>query len=96
LYEFNLGKGPSDRAKLYRYQGGWEGKSAKARDPETTALDSLKLRAERRFGYTFDTGDNWEHVIDVVAVAQAPTKGKFPRVTTKVGAAPPQYAEEDE
>ena len=96
LYEFNLGKGPGDRAKLYRYHGGWEGKPTKARNPETTALDSLKLQAERRFGYTFDMGDQWEHVIDVVAVAQAPTRGKFPRVTTTVGAAPPQYADEGE
>jgi hypothetical protein len=95
FYEFNLGKGSGDRVKLYRYHGGWDGKSTKARNPETTSLDSLKLQAERRFGYTFDMGDNWEHVIDVVAVAQAPTKGKFPRVTIKVGAAPPQYADED-
>jgi hypothetical protein len=96
LYEFDFGQGPGDRSKLYRYQGGWDGKSTQAKDPETTLLDSLRLQSEQRFGYTFDMGDNWEHVIDVVAVAPAPTKGKLPRVTTKVGAAPPQYAEEDE
>ncbi|HXH09734.1 MAG TPA: plasmid pRiA4b ORF-3 family protein [Alphaproteobacteria bacterium] len=95
LYEFNLGKGPSDRSKLYLFRGGWEGKSAKARDPEATTLDALKLRVGRRLGYTFDMGDNWEHAIEVVAIEERSTKGKYPRVTAKVGAAPPQYPDED-
>jgi hypothetical protein len=94
LYEFNLGKGPSDRSKLYLFRGGWEGKPATSRDPEATTLDALKLRVGRRFGYTFDMGDNWEHAIEVVAVETRPTKGKYPRVTAKVGAAPPQYPDE--
>jgi Plasmid pRiA4b ORF-3-like protein/Domain of unknown function (DUF6930) len=96
LYEFNLGKGPDDRSQRYLYGGGWDDKRTKGRDPETTTIDSLKLRAGRRFGYTFDMGDNWEHVIDVVSVEEAPAKGKYPRVTKKVGASPPQYPDEDE
>jgi hypothetical protein len=39
-------------------------------------------------------GDDREHVLDVLAVEEAPTKGKYPRVTAKVGAAPPQYPDE--
>jgi hypothetical protein len=96
LYEFNLGKGPGDRSKRYLYRTGWDDKSAKARDPETTTLDSLKLRAGRRFGYTFDMGDNWEHVIDTVSVKATAAKGKYPRLIKKVGASPPQYPDENE
>jgi hypothetical protein len=96
LYEFNLGKGPDDRSQRYLYGGGGDGESTKGKNPETTTLDSLKLRAGRRFGYTFDMGDNWEHVIDVVSVEEAAPKGKYPCVTKKVGASPPQYPEEDE
>ena len=96
LYEFNLGKGPDDRSQRYLYGGGGSGKSKKRKDPETTRLDALKLGAGRRFGYTFDMGDNWEHVIEVVSVDETAAKGKFPRVTKKVGASPPQYPDEDE
>ena len=96
LYEFNLGKGPGDGSKRYLSGGGWDDKSTTARAPETSTLDSLKLRAGRRFGYTFDMGDNWEHVIDVVSVTETSAKGKYPRVMKKVGASPPQYPDEDE
>ncbi len=47
------------------------------------------------FGYWFDFGDDWWHQIDVVeSVAPAP-KGKYPKITNRVGASPPQYAEFD-
>jgi hypothetical protein len=96
LYAFNLGQGPGDSSKRYLYSGGWDGKSPKARDPETTTLDSLKLRAGRHFGYTFEMGDNWQHVIDVMSVEEPSAKGKYPRVIEKVGASPPQYPDEDD
>ena len=41
-------------------------------------------------------GDNWEHVIEVVSVEESTAKGKFPRVTKKVGISPPQYPGEDD
>jgi len=96
LYEFNLGRGPDDRSQRYFYDGGGRGKSKPRKAPETTTLDALKLRTGGRFGYTFDMGDNWEHVIDVVSVEKTSARGKFPRVTQKVGASPPQYPDEDE
>jgi hypothetical protein len=96
LYEFNLGKGPNDGSKRYLYGGGWDSKSTKGKNPETTTIDVLKLRTGRRFGYTFDLGDNWEHVIEVVSVEETAPKGTYPRVTTKVGASPPQYPDEDD
>lgn len=95
LYEFNLGQGPRDRSKLYPHGGGRNSRSVQARDPEETRLDSLDLRAGRRFGYTFDLGDNWEHIIDVVAVEEGPVKGRYPRVVEKVGASPPQYPDDE-
>jgi hypothetical protein len=94
LYEFNLGKGPRDRSKLYSY-GGRNSRSVRTRDPEETRLDALDLRAGRHFGYTFDIGNGWEHIIDVVAVEDGPVKGRYPRVVEKVGASPPQYPEDE-
>jgi hypothetical protein len=91
LYEFNLGQGPRDRSKRYLYRGVRNSRSVQARDPEATTLDSLDLRPGRRFGYTFDMGDNWEHIIDVLAVEAGAAQGRYPRVVEKVGASPPQY-----
>jgi hypothetical protein len=97
LYEFNLGTGPGDRSQIYFYTGDWEeGDEGEGGDPEVTALAALDLQVGRRFGYTFDMGDQWEHVIEVVATTEATGKGKYPRVTKKTGDAPPQYPEDDE
>jgi hypothetical protein len=96
LYEFNLGTGPSDRSQIYFYTGGEGVDEESAGDPETTALATLDLQVERRFGYTFDMGDQWEHVVEVVATREGPGKGQYPRLTKKIGAAPPQYPEEDD
>jgi len=96
LYEFNLGKGPADRTRLYEYGEYEDGGTGGGNNPETTTLDALRLRVGRRFGYTFDMGDNWEHVIEVTARDEGPVKGKFPRITGRVGASPPQYPDGDE
>jgi hypothetical protein len=74
LYEFNLGRGPDDRSQRYFYDGGGRGQSKQKKAPETTTLDALKLRTGRRFGYTFDMGDNWEHVIEVASVEETFTR----------------------
>jgi len=96
LYEFNLGQGPADRSQIYCYNGGWETDDQEtAGDPTTIALEALNLQVGQRFGYTFDMGDQWEHVIEVLAVAEARGKGKYPRVAKKVGKAPPQYPDDD-
>jgi hypothetical protein len=96
LYEFNLGEGPHDQSALYMYSGGWDEPDEGAGNPETTMLGDLALEVGRRFGYIFDLGDQWAHVIEVVATKKATGKGKFPRVVKKVGTAPPQYPEDDE
>ncbi len=97
LYEFNLGEGPAERSQVYFYTGGLDADDdEEAGDPTTTTLDALNLEVGRRFGYTFDMGDQWEHVIEVVATAEARGKGKYPRIAKKVGKAPPQYPDDDD
>jgi hypothetical protein len=96
LYEFNLGEGPADRSQIYFYQGGWDSDEEDEGDPATTTLDALDLSVGQRFGYTFDMGDQWEHVIEVVGAKAARGKGQYPRVVKKVGTAPPQYPEDDD
>ena len=96
LYEFNLGQGPADRSQMYCYTGGWETDDNEAAgDPTTTTVGALNLQVGQRFGYTFDMGDQWEHVLEVVATVEARGKGKYPRLVKKVGKAPPQYPEDD-
>lgn len=95
LYEFNLGAGPADRSQIYFFTGGWEADDDSG-DPQATTLDELDLEVGRRFGYTFDMGDDWQHIIEVTAVTEGKGKGRYPRVVKKVGEAPPQYPEDDE
>lgn len=96
LYEFNLGSGPADRSQLYFYDGGWGDGDDDTGDPATTALDELDLSESQYFGYTFDMGDQWEHVIEVLSIKRGAGKGKYPRIGKKIGAAPPQYPDDDE
>jgi hypothetical protein len=96
LYEFNLGEGPGDRSQLYFYTGGGDASDDETTgDPTTTPLAALNLEVGRLFGYTFDMGDQWEHLIEVVATAEARGTVHYPRITKKVGKAPPQYPDDD-
>lgn len=38
------------------------------KESERVRLDSLKLRPKEKFGYLYDFGDNWEHIITVEKV----------------------------
>jgi len=44
----------------------------------------------------FDYGDDWMHQINVVNIEDAPARGRFPKITTRVGKSPPQYPDIDE
>ncbi len=57
---------------------------------------SLGLKVGRSFGYWFDFGDDWWHQINVEAIDDKAPKGKFPKVTKRVGKSPPQYADNEE
>jgi hypothetical protein len=96
LYEFNFGEGPEDRSEIYSYHSEWDDELEDAGDTDTTTLDSLNLEVGRYFGYIFDMGDYWEHVIEVAAVEGAPAKIESPRLLESVGPSPPQYPDEDD
>jgi hypothetical protein len=63
---------------------------------DQTTLDALGLKVGRSFGYWFDFGDDWWRQINVEAIDDKAPKGKFPKVTKRVGKSPPQYADEEE
>jgi len=101
MYEFQFGKGPMDpKARRYVLPSAFEDQGGEDNPPagrvDTTTIGSLGLKVGDRFGYWFDFGDDWWHQINVEAVEDKVPKGKFPKVTKKVGKSPPQYAEEDE
>jgi hypothetical protein len=102
LYEFQFGKGPNDpKAKRYVMQSDFDfgfgpDEENVAGDVSEATLDSLGLKLKQAFGYWFDFGDDWWHQINVAAIDDQSPKGKFPKVTQRVGKSPPQYMDEDE
>lgn len=99
LYEFLLGVGPDDRSAIYSLPAEVEFpcmEEEMAGDVRTTTIDSLGLEVGRAFGYHFDFGDDWLHQIDVTAIEDYSGKGKYPKITKKVGKSPPQYPDEDD
>jgi hypothetical protein len=99
-YEFHFGKGPMDPdGPRYVLRGAFqlsveEGKLSAGRVDQTT-IDSLGLKEGDLFGYWFDFGDDWWHQVNVEAVEEKASRGKFPRVTKRVGRNPSQYVHWD-
>jgi len=100
-YEFQFGKGPHDpKGTRYVVRGAAEPSSG--RGPRIaglvgwTTIGSLSLTVGRAFGYWFDFGDDWWHQINVVSIDDKAPKGKYPKVTKRVGKSPPQYPDLDE
>jgi hypothetical protein len=101
MYEFQFGKGPMDpKGPRYVLPSAFQSERSEENPPkgrvDQTTIDSLGLKVGDRFGYWFDFGDDWWHQVNVEAVEDKVPRGKFPRVTKKVGKSPPQYADEDE
>ena len=98
LYEFQIGRGPMD-PKGPRYTPravvGTCEDDAVTGHAEDTSIDDLKLKVGRAFGYWFDYGDDWMHQIDVVAIEGASGRGRYPKITARVGKSPPQYPDQD-
>ena len=101
MYEFQFGKRQMDpKARRYVLPNALEIQKGQPNPPigrvDETTLDSLDLKVSDRFGYWFDFGDDWWHQINVEAVEEKTLRGKYPRVTKRVGKSPPQYADLDE
>ncbi len=101
LYEFQIGgKGPNDpKARRYgfpAYQDDVDDDFKLAGDVKQTAIDALKLKKDDVFGYWFDFGDDWWHQVNVIEIEQKTPKGKYPKITNRVGQSPSQYTEVDE
>jgi hypothetical protein len=99
-YEFQFGKRPMDpEGPRYVLPAEFEIERDEDNPPAgrvtETTLDSLGLKVGRRFGYWFDYGDDWWHQINVEAVEEKAPRGKYPRVTKRVGKSPPQYVDWD-
>jgi hypothetical protein len=100
FYEFQFGKGPHDpkgkRYVLPQMLQQERGEPTIAGDVTKTRIDSLGLKVDQPFGYWFDYGDDWWHQIDVMAIEEKVPRGKFPKVTKRIGKSPPQYTDEEE
>ena len=100
MYEFQIGgKGPQDpKARRYSFSSTDDeimgGKLAG--DVRETVMDDLKLKKDAAFGYWFDFGDDWRHQINVLAIEQKTPKGRYPKITNRIGQSPPQYIEMNE
>ena len=94
MYEFQIGgRGPNDPdARRYTLKTSFDDEDLAGYVSETT-IASLGLSEDEAFGYWFDFGDDWWHQINVMAIKGKAPRGKYPKVTGRVGASPPQYAE---
>jgi Domain of unknown function (DUF6398)/Plasmid pRiA4b ORF-3-like protein len=94
MYEFQVGgRGPQDpNAKRYGLKQAFS--EAPTGEVSSTPIASLGLSIDDAFGYWFDFGDDWWHQINVTNITDS-TQGKYPKITERVGASPPQYADFD-
>lgn len=97
MYEFQVGgKGPRDsKARRYVLPSVMKdpfGEGKPDGSVTSTAVGSLGLKPGQPFGYWFDFGDDWWHQINVAGIDDRVRPGKYPKVTKRVGASPPQYA----
>lgn len=100
MYEFQVGgRRPQDpNARRYCLKQAFSSSDltlALTGDVSSTSIASLGLSIDDAFGYWFDFGDDWWHQIDVINIQDLAQSGKYPKITQRVGASPPQYADFD-
>lgn len=100
MYEFQFGNGPHDsKGKRYvlpmamRNPFRW-GKKTQG-DVTRTKIASLGLKSGQVFGYWLDFDDDWYYQNNVVAITEEVPKGKYPRITKRIGKSPLQYVDWD-
>lgn len=97
FYEFQLrGKGPNDpNADRYGLAMSLPDDfgNAMAGEVTKTQIGVLGLTIGEPFGYWFDFGDDWWHQVSVVEITEPQPDINYPRITNRIGASPPQYAE---
>jgi hypothetical protein len=94
MYEFQLGRGPSDpEGKRYVLPGAMGMALEETRPPDgsvvDTRLEDLDLAVGRGFGYWFDFAADWWHRVEVKKIDGRQPRGQLPRVLRRVGADPP-------
>lgn len=92
-YEFQFDAGPlHPEGRRYvvpaEFSVDAEGGNTPAGRVTDTVLDDLGLRANQSFGYWPDAGDDWWNKITVQRVKQGVPKGKYPKVTKRIGKGP--------
>ncbi|MDJ0703246.1 MAG: plasmid pRiA4b ORF-3 family protein [Leptolyngbyaceae cyanobacterium MO_188.B28] len=98
MYEFQVGGSrPNDpKARRYGLKQPFPDPFSAGKpvgDVASTPISSLGLSVGDVFGYWFDFGDDWWHQIDVMSITEKSGKGKYPKITGRVGASPPQYGD---
>jgi hypothetical protein len=53
-------------------------------------LGRLVDKGVKSFGYTYDFGDNWDHLVTVEKTVDADSAAKYPRCTAGKRACPPE------
>lgn len=95
MYEFQVGgSGPQDpNARRYCLKQAFSSSAltqAPTGDVSSTSIASLGLSVDEAFGYWFDFGDDWWHQINVTKIIDKAPSGKYPKITKRFGASPPQ------
>ena len=100
LYSFYMTKNRRDPMQEYASPYLFEDDDFDLNDRPHSArgakLDKLELRVRQKFYYTFDYGDDWEHVVEVLSIKDEEPVGRYPRIVEGHGESPPQYPELDE
>jgi Domain of unknown function (DUF6398)/Plasmid pRiA4b ORF-3-like protein len=95
MYEFQVGgQRPNDpNARRYGLKQAFSDPGDElAGDVSSTTLAELGLSKDESFGYWFDFGDDWWHQINVLSITENTPSGKYPKIASRIGANPPQYA----
>ena len=101
MYEFQIGgKGPMDpEARRYVLPMAMDDPfmdQQPAGDVTRTTIGELELKLNEAFDYWFDFGDDWWHVIEVTAIHDEIPPGRYPKITKKKGASPPQHMDRED